>query len=134
MHRHELMLRVVRLLDPISKTVGLPYFLLRSWFMDNEYSPTTEYDINYVLEWWKTSKELQTLRKHRVFDCDDYALVFTALARLITRTNAFGIAVGYAGYPHAWVIAVTKDKLIYVDPMLCEITNKKNYLLKSVIF
>jgi len=96
------------------------------------------YDVEYYL---LTKEELEEFNKFWIeeylnkilyisdrFDCDDFAMLYKALAVMMTGKNAIFFMVGklyddegnYLGL-HAWVVAITTEGLKFVEPQTGDI-------------
>lgn len=104
---------------------------IRSYFTDSKYSVITHDSLfqdlipyyvkvrNTLLPFWETEKR----------DCDDFAMLFVMVARLL-NTKKSGIAAGIFSFnrtptePHAVVLLITDKGPIVIEPQgfPCEVT------------
>lgn len=106
-------------------------FLLKSWFMDNEYESCSMRELYVLIHYYKKFTESLSI-KYVVdnFDCDDYAKLFSAYASAILKKNSVGIALGrlyygdkFLGY-HAWNIILTENGILFFEPQTLELFEK----------
>jgi len=102
--------------------------LFKSQIYDSEYYIVRYEELEEFNEYWVSEylSKLDYLSER--FDCDDFAMLYKALAVMITKKNGFIFVVGklygsdgkFLGY-HAWVLVITDRGWYFVEPQTGDI-------------
>jgi len=101
---------------------------LRSQLYDAEYYEVSIEELREFNEYWVRNYLSRIEYTPETFDCDDFAMLYKALAVMHTGKNSFFVAVGklygrdgkFLGY-HAWVAALTDAGVKFIEPQTGDI-------------